>query len=54
MCDFNIDKRGFIKSLLDGNSHTLDTALMELIHNSIDAKANDIYIYYIIIIVIQL
>ena len=44
--DIQIDYRGFIKSKITGNSHTLDTALSELIHNSISAKASDIFILH--------
>lgn len=43
MSDINIDSRGFIKSRINGNSHTYETALSELIHNSLAAKATNIY-----------
>ena len=40
-----IDPKGFIKSHIDGNSsHTFVTSMEELIHNSIDADAKNIYI----------
>jgi len=45
-CELYIDIRGFIKSKLTGNSHTYETALCEIIHNSISAKANNIYILH--------
>tara|TARA_Y100000768_G_scaffold388661_1_gene385974 strand:- start:7162 stop:9003 length:1842 start_codon:yes stop_codon:yes gene_type:complete len=43
-CELQIDIRGFIKSKINGNSHTYETGLSELIHNSIAAKATDIFI----------
>jgi len=45
-CELNIDERGFIKSKINGNSHTIETALNELIHNSITSNADDIYILH--------
>ena len=35
-CELNIDERGFIKSKINGNSHTIETALNELIHIDFD------------------
>ena len=45
-CEIQVDYRGFIKSKINGNSHTLETALNELIHNSISSNAEDIYILH--------
>ena len=45
-CDIQIDVRGFIKSKFKGNSHSYESALSELIHNSIEAKAKNIYILH--------
>jgi len=48
MCalELQIDIRGFIKSKIKGNSHTYESALSELIHNSIEAKSKNIYILH--------
>ena len=43
-CELQIDIRGFIKSKINGNYHTYETGLSELIHNSIAAEAKDIFI----------
>ena len=41
----HIDTKGFLKAHIDGNSgHTFSSSIEELIHNSIDAEANNIYI----------
>ena len=41
----HIDTKGFLKAHIDGNSgHTFSSSVEELIHNSIDAEANNIYI----------
>ena len=45
-CEIQVDLRGFIKSKINGNSHTLETALNELIHNSIASNAEDIFILH--------
>ena len=45
-CEIQVDLRGFIKSKINGNSHTLETALNELIHNSIASNADDIFILH--------
>ena len=40
-----IDPKGFIKSHINGNSgHTFTSSMEELIHNSIDAQASQVYI----------
>jgi len=44
--DFDLDLRGFLKSKIDATSHNVESSLSELIHNSLDADARDIFILH--------
>ena len=44
--DFDLDLRGFLKSKIDATSHNVESSLSELIHNSLDADAKDIFILH--------
>lgn len=44
--DFDLDLRGFLKSKIDATSHNVESSLSELIHNSLDVNARDIFILH--------